>query len=469
MRKFTLLLVILMLMLAFSTTPSAAQEATPPPGPIYIIQPGDTLSNIAARFNVPLADLMAVNNITNPNAISAGAQLIIPGLEGLQGYLMTEIIPYGDTLLSLSRRYQISPEMLSRLNHITSPAELYAGVSLVVLQDSLNAAPLTGRFQLSKGQTLLEQAVLQQTNPWQIADINGLSGPWQAIPGDVLYSPVPNAESQASGLPSAIIRAEVASLPLKQGGTAVINVHVQPGVNLSGVLVDKPLRFFPNGEDLTALQGVHALLTPGVYPLRLEATLPDGSQQTFEQMVVVRSADYPDDPILIVEPATIDMSVTEPENQQIEAITSFSTPQRYWEGRFTSPGVDPTCFTSRYGNRRTYKSSDGVTTIRGFHTGADFCGGQGLPIVAPANGVVVFAGPLTVRGNATIIDHGWGVFSGIWHQSEIKVQVGQHVQAGELIGIVGGTGRVTGAHLHWELWVNGVQVDPIDWLNKTYP
>ena len=96
-------------------------------------------------------------------------------------------------------------------------------------------------------------------------------------------------------------------------------------------------------------------------------------------------------------------------------------------------------------------------------------GGDGLPITAPASGVVVFTGPWTVRGNATVIDHGWGVYSGFWHQSATQVQVGQTVKIGDVIGLVGGTGRVTGAHLHWELWVNGVQVDPLDWLNQTYP
>jgi len=83
--------------------------------------------------------------------------------------------------------------------------------------------------------------------------------------------------------------------------------------------------------------------------------------------------------------------------------------------------------------------------------------------------VVVFAGPLTVRGNATIIDHGWGVYSGYWHQKEIKVQVGDKVKAGQLIGIIGDTGRVTGPHLHFEMIVNGIQVEPVDWLNQAYP
>jgi murein DD-endopeptidase MepM/ murein hydrolase activator NlpD len=55
------------------------------------------------------------------------------------------------------------------------------------------------------------------------------------------------------------------------------------------------------------------------------------------------------------------------------------------------------------------------------------------------------------------------------HQSEILVKVGDHVEAGQLIGLSGGTGRVTGAHLHLEVWVGGVQVNPMDWLQRAYP
>jgi murein DD-endopeptidase MepM/ murein hydrolase activator NlpD len=68
-----------------------------------------------------------------------------------------------------------------------------------------------------------------------------------------------------------------------------------------------------------------------------------------------------------------------------------------------------------------------------------------------------------------MIDHGWGIFSGYWHQSESFVQVGDTVEAGEVIGLVGATGRVTGAHLHWEVWVNQVQVNPMVWLEQNFP
>ena len=68
-----------------------------------------------------------------------------------------------------------------------------------------------------------------------------------------------------------------------------------------------------------------------------------------------------------------------------------------------------------------------------------------------------------------MIDHGWGVYTGYMHQSEILVEAGDFVEKGQLIGLVGGTGRVTGAHLHWEIWVGGVQVDPVEWLENSFP
>jgi murein DD-endopeptidase MepM/ murein hydrolase activator NlpD len=92
-----------------------------------------------------------------------------------------------------------------------------------------------------------------------------------------------------------------------------------------------------------------------------------------------------------------------------------------------------------------------------------------VPIYAPADGKVVFADALTVRGNTTYIDHGWGVYTGYLHQSEMYVEVGDQVSRGQVIGQVGATGRVTGPHLHWEIWVGGVPVEPLDWTTEAIP
>jgi murein DD-endopeptidase MepM/ murein hydrolase activator NlpD len=209
-------------------------------------------------------------------------------------------------------------------------------------------------------------------------------------------------------------------------------------------------------------------LEPGVYPLSIDAELPDGSKQSFQQMVLVVAGDYYSEE-LYVPTETIDPAVTEPENQTIMSIVMPATATKYWDGIFQSPAVYANQYTSRYGTRRVYHGIGTDLTVDGFHGGLDFAGGEGLQIFAPAAGKVVFAAPLTVRGNATIIDHGWGVYSGIWHQSQIFVKVGDTVTPGQVIGLVGGTGRVTGAHLHWEIWVNGIQVNPLDWLNQKYP
>jgi murein DD-endopeptidase MepM/ murein hydrolase activator NlpD len=342
-----------------------------------------------------------------------------------------------------------------------------------MIMPTQESAPSYASMSPAPGQSLLETAVAHNTDIWTLNALNGLAGAWDGLPGDTLYAPGEPAGLQSNGLPSAFSSAEISGLPLKQGGTAEILVKTGLGVTLSGLLVDHALHFFPQEDgQQVALQGVHALLDPGVYPLRLEAALPDGTHQTFEQSVLVVSGNYPEDPLLYVDPATIDPAATEPEQNMLVGLVQEATPQRYWSGEFVSPAIqyaESTYFTSRFGNRRTYIGSGTELTVEGFHTGLDFGGGIGLAIAAPAAGRVVFAGPLTVRGNATIIDHGWGVFSGFWHQSEFKVQPGDIIQRGQVIGLVGGTGRVTGAHLHWELWVNGVQVDPMDWLQNIYP
>jgi murein DD-endopeptidase MepM/ murein hydrolase activator NlpD len=464
MRKTFSTLLLLVLVSSFFAQPVSAQSS----GPVYIVQSGDTLSFIASRFNVSLADLEAANPNIDPNNLAPGQQLVIPGLEGVSGVLDTEIISFGDSLRSLRRRTQVSDEQLIRLNHLVSPSELYVGTSLIVPKDE-NQTTLNTRISPSAGESLLEMAVKQNSDPWTLSDLNKLDGTWETIPGDVLYSPTGNNEGNATGLPSAFESASIEPLPMVQGATEVIRVKTQDGASLSGTLVDKPLQFAEDNGDQVALEGVHAMLEPGVYPLRLETTLADGSKQSFEQMVLVTSGNYPNEDILLNDPSTIDPAVTEPEMAQIVSITSPFTSNRYWSGIFSSPAADPSCFTSRYGTRRTYKVTNTDITVPGFHSGLDFCGGEGLPITAPAPGRVVFAGPLIVRGNATIIDHGWGVYSGFWHQSQILVKVGDMVEQGQQIGVVGGTGRVTGAHLHWDLWVNGVQVNPLAWLNQAYP
>jgi murein DD-endopeptidase MepM/ murein hydrolase activator NlpD len=287
--------------------------------------------------------------------------------------------------------------------------------------------------------------------------------------GDALFTPGNNGEQRTSGLPSAFISAEIPYLPLKQGGTGEIKVKTIPNVTLDGILVDHQLHFFPT-EDGTqvALQGVHALLRPGIYPLRLDATLPDGSKQSYEQTVLIVSGNYPDTVINGVDPLTLDPKVIDPENEQILSIVSPVTPETYWKAPFALPVDAQSCIRAWFGERRSYNEG----AYNNFHAGVDYgiCSEtHPYDAYAPAAGVVVFTGKLVVCGNTTIIDHGRGVYSKFCHQDEFYVNTGDHVDAGQLVGKIGGTGRANGPHLHWEVWINGIQVDPLDWLVNTYP
>jgi murein DD-endopeptidase MepM/ murein hydrolase activator NlpD len=99
----------------------------------------------------------------------------------------------------------------------------------------------------------------------------------------------------------------------------------------------------------------------------------------------------------------------------------------------------------------------------------DIAANMGDPVQAANRGRVALAEALKVRGNAVIIDHGLGVYSCYYHLSEIRVQKGQMIEKGQVIGLVGSTGLSTGPHLHWEMRVTGNPVNPIQWTQRAIP
>jgi murein DD-endopeptidase MepM/ murein hydrolase activator NlpD len=229
--------------------------------------------------------------------------------------------------------------------------------------------------------------------------------------------------------------------------------------------MDHKLTFFPSDDGLyVALQGVHALTEPGLYPLSIGGILANGVKFEVSQMVYVNEYGYPSE-ALSVDENYLESDVSDQELAMIQEMIAPVSPDKLWTGYFIPPSPYPDVINSVFGTRRSFNNSGFIY----YHAGTDFGGGTGVEVFAPANGVVVFAAPLEIRGNATIIDHGWGIYTGYWHQSELYVSVGEVVSPGQVIGLVGNTGRSTGAHLHWELWVGGVQVEPLDWLYIFYP
>lgn len=431
--------------------------------PTYTIQAGDTINTIALRFGVSAEDIIDTNQLADPNVLIVGTGLKIPGLDGISGTLTTDVAAIGSSLIGLSRQYQVSRDTIIKLNQLTSPSLVYVG-STVVLPVDETRQQLFPEAQLQSGQALLEYSAVNHTNPWTVALLNQKSVPHAILAQEPLFSTNENSSGNVPSIP-AITSIEISPLPLVQGKTEVIRITTEQPLTLQGSLAGNELHFIQEAENqYAALQGIYVLADPGLTSINLNATDEDGQSYTFEQSVILESGYYPEESI-VVDPATIDPAVTKPEDEVVKAIISTFNPEKYWSGKFSIPVDEPSCIFSWFGTRRSYNGSE----FNYFHSGVDYGVCASLNIYAPAAGKVVFAQETTVRGLATIIDHGNGIYSGIWHQSAFHVQEGDMVDAGQLIGDIGKTGRVTGPHLHWEVWVNGIQVDPLDWLDNQYP
>ena len=116
--------------------------------------------------------------------------------------------------------------------------------------------------------------------------------------------------------------------------------------------------------------------------------------------------------------------------------------------------------TSPFGNRNSP-----FTGIPTFHEGMDIAAQTGTPVMSPADGVVIKAGFGTGYGNVVELSHGYGIKTIFGHNSRLNVKVGQRVKRGDVISYVGDTGSSTGPHLHYEVRLNGLPVNPVRYLN----
>jgi murein DD-endopeptidase MepM/ murein hydrolase activator NlpD len=435
-------------------------------GPTYVVQLGDTLYDIALSFGITVDALQAANPGVNPSALTVGQALIIPGFEGVSGTLATHNLAPGETLDSLALRLGLKRDTLVRLNGIVNPELLFINESAVTVDaaDAAPAVPTGTTYLLTPGEGLLAFAAAHHQSPWALAASNRLTDTAALAGGSSLV--VPGGQHATDALPYPLLDVQLRPFPVIQGHTLVVQVDTAAPMTVSGILSDSVLNFETDAVTSTrhdALQGIYRLTDPDLYPLVLSATAADGQVVTLPQRLPVHAGQYLVDDPLTVDPATIDPAVTLPEQNQIFAIAAPATPVKMWSGLFLVPSVGG--FRSVFGSLRAYNGGP----YDSFHGGVDFSGGEDRPITAPAAGVVVFTGKLTVRGNATVIDHGWGVYTGYWHQSQILVKVGDHVTPGQILGYQGSTGRVTGPHLHWELIIGGKQVDPLQWTKVVFP
>lgn len=147
------------------------------------------------------------------------------------------------------------------------------------------------------------------------------------------------------------------------------------------------------------------------------------------------------------------------EREEALKIYNSYTKKRFWNEPFSLP-MDSK-ITSPFGSARVFNKE-----IRSYHSGTDFRAKIGTPIKAINDGKVVLAKDRFLAGKSIVIDHGEGIYSMYYHCSNLKVKAGDIIKKGDLIALSGNSGRVSGPHLHFGAMVNGVQVDPLDFIYK---
>ena len=460
MKKVSIFVLLVCLIFVGGQTANAQDEVQTETR--YVVQAGDTLTEIAVRFGIEVNSLTAVNEISNPNSLFVGQELVIPNVDWVSGVLDVYRVPVGETFRSLRRRYQLDPAVMGRVGGVISPSQVYADYPLMIpsgIGEDWNAA----RVSVAAQSSMVSIAASKGVNPWELAFKNQYSGLWQGVSSDVLL--VPGSNDPGPGALPSPLSISVRKGEFIQGSTLVFEVSTGGSdVALTGDFIGHTINFFKESEGTyVAMQGIHAMVEPAPYMLTVSGNFSEGDSFEFSQLVLVGEAGFGSETIT-VDALYLDPVVDQAEAEFIASLAAPVTPDKYWSTYWQKPTPFDIYINSAFGTRRSYNGSE----YSYFHGGVDFGGADG-EVICPAPGKVVFAGALEIRGNAIIVDHGWGVYTGYYHQSQLLVQVGDEVQAGQIIGMIGNTGRSSGAHLHWEIWVGGVQVEPLAWLYDIYP
>jgi murein DD-endopeptidase MepM/ murein hydrolase activator NlpD len=247
-----------------------------------------------------------------------------------------------------------------------------------------------------------------------------------------------------------------------QGSTVLVRLRA-PGANQTVASLDpRTVPLHPlDGDRFAGPVPIPVDHPPGVYAIHATAIGPDGAPSSWSADLTVRASLFQTEAVTLTGEtmALLDPVLRAEEQAYLDAIWSGPRPERFWSAGWSSP-MTATLPSSLFGTTRLYYPGP----VPGLHTGLDLRARRGVPVFAPAPGVVALAETLRARGNVLVLDHGWGVYSSYFHLDSMAVAKGESVPAGAPIGAVGATGMVTGPHLHWEVRVLGVPVSPAQWL-----
>ncbi len=264
-------------------------------------------------------------------------------------------------------------------------------------------------------------------------------------------------------VPALPVQTQITPAALRLGDTAALQIQVDNPQILPLVKIGSKTYpvFSLGGKRYRVLIPSTPLEKPGVRNVQVMA---DGQTKAIPISFVDRKFRIQR---INLPPGKSGVGATAYELKKVAAFKALVTPTKYWNGKFVDPSKAET--STPFGVKRYY---NGIFADDYYHRGLDYAGAKGSPVTAPAAGRIVMVGfvkdGFRVHGNAIGLDHGQGVVSIFMHLSRIDVKEGDLVKTGDLLGAIGTTGASTGPHLHWGLYVNGVGVEPAQWLAQSF-
>jgi murein DD-endopeptidase MepM/ murein hydrolase activator NlpD len=249
-----------------------------------------------------------------------------------------------------------------------------------------------------------------------------------------------------------------------QGGIVEVRISAAGLKTVEGRMGKETIPFYLSDRGhYTALIGADLEAKPGPAIVNVTTTSQTGTRRETFITLKIKTKPFKKESFSVpAEFEPLELEVLErikKDQEHFSRAFMSSASERLWEGPFLLPV--PGDITSPFGYRRVING-----TPRAPHTGVDLRAAMGSEVFASNHGRVVLLGDFFFSGNSVVLDHGGALYTVYFHLSELKVETGSSVRKGELIGLAGMTGRVTGPHLHWGARLNGARIDPFELIKK---
>jgi len=471
---------------------------------VHVVQRGENLFRIALQYNLTTGEVAEANGITDMSNILVGQRLIIPIEITPEAERLAHIVTAGETLRSIAELYNRPVEELSQLNNLTNIDQIYVGQELLIIpgaedltptpvptsppesetttDDTTNSETIstpipTQNFVVSddpsasiihtvqSGETLFRIGLQYNLSVTDLAQANNLLDPTQIFAGQQLIIPGVEPPPLALDLPDFVTEFRVNPLIFVEGRTGRVEIQTSEPAIITGQYLGRELTVITQNDGTlhNMLVGIPMFTEPGVYEMKVNIVANGGISTPITANVQVIAGGYGRQTINIENEELLSEAVEDEEISLIVRSTTRFNPVKSWTNSLSLPAA--ATMNGVFGTIRSYNGSP----FNRFHHGVDFAGAPGTPVLAAADGTVIIADALNIRGNTIVIDHGWGIYTLYAHQNTMLVNPGDTVTSGQSIGTIGSTGRITGPHLHWEVWVNGVSVDPLQWVQEIFP